>query len=119
MRIKSLLIALALVASAVGAAQTARASFEQCPSNEVCLWGNNDFLWFIAHRSSGGGVAALTGEANNQMDSWGNRSTRNAAGYGNSNGTGDCQTFAAGSRDNNVAWFNSDEVSSWRTDRGC
>ena len=53
------------------------------------------------------------------MDSWGNRTTTNAAGYGSANGSGDCQTFGAGERDDNVSTFNSDEVSSWKTNGGC
>lgn len=64
----------------------------------------------------------LSGEANNEMDSWANRSSGSSAGYDDPTPDGDddgCQTWSAVSNDNNVSPFNSDEVSSWRTNRGC
>ncbi|MBX5444090.1 MULTISPECIES: peptidase inhibitor family I36 protein [Sphaerobacter] len=116
---KSLLVALALALSSVAAAGSVQAELEECDSGHVCMWGNTDFNWLIGERPSGGGLVALSGAANNQMDSWANGSNTNAAGYDNWDGTGDCQTFHAFGRDNNVAFWNSDEVSSWRTNRGC
>jgi hypothetical protein len=117
---KKVVLATTLVAlSGFSAAGGAQAAFSDCPSNRVCLWGNNDFVYLIAVKAPYEGLRSLSGDANNQMDSWGNRTGRNAAGYDYSNGTGDCQTFSAGSRDNNVNYWNSDEVSSFRTDRGC
>jgi hypothetical protein len=109
----------AFVLVGISFAGPAQASFSQCDANRVCLWGNNDYNWIIGERAPGGGMSNLTGDANNEMDSWANRTTRNAAGYGASNGSGDCQTFQAGERDNNVANWNSDEVSSWKTNGGC
>jgi hypothetical protein len=97
----------------------ATATFSQCSSNRVCLWGNNDYDWLLIQRSPGLGVAALSSGINNRMDSWANRTTTNARGYDGSSGTGDCQTFARGSSDNNVNTFNSDEVSSTATNGGC
>lgn len=99
---------------------SASASFTQCDSGYVCLWGNRDYQWLIQERA--GGYNAwynLSGEANNQMDSWGNRSIRNARGTDGFNGGGYCQTFAAGSRDDNVAPYNSDKVSATNSGGGC
>lgn len=119
MRVKSLLIALAFAATAAGAAQTTQASFEQCASGRVCMWGNNDFQWLLGSRAPGYGLWNLYGDANDEMDSWANRSGQNAAAYSGFDGYADCQTFWKGGNDNNVGPWNSDEVSSWRTDRGC
>jgi hypothetical protein len=119
MRLKKTAVIIAIVATGVSLTVTAEAAFSDCNANRVCLWGNNDFQWLIGERAPYGGLVALTGERNDQMDSWGNRTVVNAAGYEHSNGTGDCQTFTAGQRDNNVNYFNSDEVSSWRTNHGC
>ncbi len=88
-------------------------------SDRSCIWGNNDYAWIIGERAPGGGLVNLSGEVNNQMDSWGNRTTVNSAGYDGANGGASCQTFSAGSRDNNVSFENSDEISSWKTNGGC
>ena len=121
MRTKLWLAGAMILATAIIAPGLASGSLSQCNSGNVCLWGNNDFEWLIAERAAGSGtITNLTGEANDQMDSWANRSASyNACGWGAANGTGDAQTFAAASSDNNVAFFNSDEVSSWRTRYGC
>jgi hypothetical protein len=103
----------------IGLSSPAQASFEECDANMVCMWGNNDFVWLIGERGPGGGVVNLDSLVNDQMDSWGNRSTSNAAGYADANGSGDCQTFVAGQRDANVAPWNSDEITSWKTNGGC
>lgn len=116
----SLIVLLVVGVMSIGAvASNASASFSQCNSNNVCIWGNNDFNWFLRGISSGTGLTALSGSANNQMDSWANRTARTGAGHDYSNGSGDCQTWGAGTRDNNVNPANSDEVSSIRANRGC
>jgi peptidase inhibitor family I36 len=113
--------AVAAVALTAAAATTgAEATFSDCDPNRSCLWGNNDYIWMLSERAAGGGLQSFNGQdRNNQMDSWGNRTSTNSAGYDSTSGTGDCQTFKFGSNDNNVAFNNSDEVSSWRTNRGC
>lgn len=120
MRAKWLVCAVVAVA-AITAPGIASGSLSQCAAGHVCLWGNNDFQWLIADRTAGSGtITNLYGEANNQMDSWANRSSSYAAcGYGGANGTGDRQHWGPNSNDNNVAPWNSDEVSSWRTRYGC
>ena len=99
----------------------ASASLSQCDSNNMCMWGNNDFLWLIGERGHGSStVTNLSGDANDEMDSWANRSTSyTGCMFGAANGSGDRQTMARASNDNNVAPWNSDEVSSWRTANGC
>jgi len=121
MRIRYLLAGAFVVATAISAPGFAGGALSDCSSGHMCLWGNNDFQWMIADRAAGSGtIVNLTGEANDQMDSWANRSASyNGCGYGGANGTGDEQGFAANSNDNNVAPWNSDEVSSWRTRYGC
>jgi hypothetical protein len=116
------LIASAIVAvTAVTVPGLASGSLSQCPSGNVCLWGNNDFQWLIGNRAGGNGtITNLSGDANNQMDSWANRSsTYSACGYGGANGTGDRQGWSPNNNDSNVAPWNSDEISSWRTRYGC
>ncbi|WP_250035713.1 peptidase inhibitor family I36 protein [Paractinoplanes maris] len=100
-------------------AAPAAASESECLSNRVCLFGNNDFDWLLSMRGAGYGNYNLISSVNDKMDSWINRTGTNAAGYSNANGSGDCQTFHSNSKDNNVNFANSDEVSSWKTNGGC
>lgn len=110
-----------IVATAVIAPGLAGGALSDCASGRMCLWGNNDFKWKIADRAAGSGtIVNLTGDANNEMDSWANRSgSYIGCGYGAANGTGDRQQWGPNSNDDNVAPWNSDEVSSWRTRHGC
>lgn len=116
---KVLLIVLVLVGMTLGTARVTQAAFSDCYSGRVCMWGNNDFQWLIGNRSAGYGVVNLYGDANNQMESWANRTGTHAAGYDGFDGYSNCQTFSKGGNDNNVAPWKADDVSSWRTDRGC
>jgi len=121
MRIKWFLAVGIIAAAGVAAPGVASAALSDCPSNHMCLWGNNGFRWEIADRRAGSGtIKPLRGDADNEMDSWANRSASfTGCGFGGSNGTGDRQTFGRNSKDDNVAPFNSDEISSWRTANGC
>jgi hypothetical protein len=85
----------------------------------VCIWGNNDFQWLIAERAGGRGMVDLTGEANNQNDSWGNRSTYYAGAYDGKDGTGECSELPEFSKDDNIGFYDADDWSSWRTQYGC
>jgi peptidase inhibitor family I36 len=117
---RSAIVLVALALAGAAASGGAQAAFSDCDPNRSCLWGNNDFIWLLSERAAGGGLLSFSGQdRNNQMDSWGNRTTINSAGYDSTSGTGDCQTFQRGSNDNNVSFVNSDEVSSWRTNHGC
>ena len=119
MRIRMIAAVGAVFFAAASLTAPAQAAFSDCDADRVCIWGNNDYAWLIGERPGGEGVANIGGEANNEMDSWGNRTTRRSAGYADRGGVGDCQSFAAGSRDNNVSPVNSDELSSWKTNGGC
>lgn len=119
MRIKSLLIALALGVTALGTAQSAQAALADCDANRVCLWGNTNFVWLIGERAPGGGWVNLVGDRNDQMQSWANRTTTNGAAYDEWNGVGACLTLWAVSNEDDVGWFEANVKSSWRTNRGC
>lgn len=119
MRPKVLLIALVLVGTALGAAHTTQAAYSDCGGNRVCLWGNNDFRWLIGQRSPGYGWLNLSGDRDDEMDSWANRTGTTSAAYSNYDGHGECQVLWRYSSDDNVAPWNSDQVSSWRTNGGC
>lgn len=117
---RSVVVIATLALAGAGASGGAQAAFSDCDPNRSCLWGNNDYVWLLSERQAGGGLLSFSGQdRNNQMDSWGNRTATPSAGYDGADGSGDCQTFEAGQRDNNVSFVNSDEVSSWRTNRGC
>ena len=61
-------------------------------------------------------IKNLSGDANDEMDSWANKSTTHSGRmWKDANGSGDRQTLGRNQRDNNVSPANSDEVSSWRT----
>jgi len=113
-------VGVAMLGSAFVAPAAAHAALSECNSNHMCIWGNNDYQWLIGERYHGGGITDLSGDRNNQMDSWANRSaTYTGCMFSGANGSGDRQTMARNSSDNNVASWNSDEVSSWRTSSGC
>lgn len=118
-----LAVAAAMVVGAglFAAPGVAGASLSECDSNNMCMWGNNDYKWLIGERDHGlTSWSNLSGDKNNEMDSWANRSASwTGCMAGSTGGDGDRQTMAKNSSDNNVAVFNSDEVSSWRTANGC
>lgn len=120
MKAARLAIATTMIAAATSVtAITAADASDACGANRACLYGNNDYKWKLSERAPGYGLYNLTSGVNDEMDCWINLTRTNAAGYEYANGGGDCQTFAWCSRDNNVNFANSDEVSSWRTNRGC
>lgn len=120
MRFAKFLVVAAVATAGLVPAAAAQADRGPCPANRSCLYGNNDFVFLIAGpRAPNYGILNLAGEANDQMDSWINNSGTASRGYAHSGGSGDCQSFHAEDDDTNVASWNSDEVSSWRTDGGC
>lgn len=122
MRIKKLIAAAMLVGTGlVLVPGTASAALSDCDSGNMCLWGNDNFLWMLSERSAGSStIKNLTGDADNQMDSWANKSgTYSGCMWSDANGSGDRQTLHRNQNDGNVAPWNSDEVSSWRTAYSC
>jgi hypothetical protein len=116
MRIRLWLAAVVVASAAATVPGIASGSLSECKNGEMCLYGNNDWKWLISHRSaSDSSLLNLKGDANNEMDSWANKSLHyDACGYGGANGTGDRQYWKTNWNDNNVAPWNSDEISSWR-----
>lgn len=120
MKAKAALIGAMMIGTAVLTPGIAQAALSECPTNYTCLWGNNDFLWYLTGKNQNNGYSNLSGEANNQMDSWANRSASyNSCGTGSANGGGDKQNWSRGTSDNNVSPVNSDEVSSYKTNGSC
>ncbi|MEU8258657.1 peptidase inhibitor family I36 protein [Micromonospora inaquosa] len=121
MGVKKLLLAGAVIAAG-GLAFPAAASAGNpslCGSDLVCIYDGNSWVGFLGSRGPGGGLANVSASANDHMDSWENRTNTNAAWYYDHDGGGHCRTMAKLTEDDNVNVLNSDELSSWRTDRGC
>lgn len=121
MKVRLLTGIVALLGTLAFAGAPATASFSQCGTDRVCLWGNNDYDWLLLTRTAGGGVQGA-------MPWWG-RSTAWIHGR-----TGRPQTPAAtttrmapatvrpllgGSSNPNVPVLNSDEVSGTATNGAC
>ncbi|WP_306214342.1 peptidase inhibitor family I36 protein [Actinoplanes sp. RD1] len=121
MRIKTVVAGMIVAGAAALAPGVAHAALSDCDSNNMCMWGNNDFVFMIGERGHGSTtITNLSGDNNDEMDSWANRSASyTGCMYSNAGGGGDKQTMARNSNDNNVSPLNSDEVSSWRTANGC
>ena len=98
----------------------ASAALSDCDEDAMCLWGNNDYEYMLQQRAAGNGLKNLSDADNNRMDSWANQSGDYVGCmYSGKNGTGDKQTMGKNKHDANVAPWNSDQVSSWRTAGGC
>lgn len=97
------------------------AALTECGTDHMCMWKNNNFSGLIGDRNHGDpAIQNLPTSANDEMDSWANRSAAYAGCmFENANGGGDRQTMARNSKDDNVNPANSDEVTSWRTANGC
>ncbi|MEO3926306.1 hypothetical protein ACQEVC_08290 [Plantactinospora sp. CA-294935] len=122
MNLKALAIAGILAASGmVAAVGPASAALSDCATDRMCSWGNNDYLWMLYSRPHGeSNYLNFTGDKNDEMDSWANRSASHTGCMAeDANGGGYKQTMARNSNDNNVSPLNSDLVSSWRTTSGC
>jgi hypothetical protein len=122
MKTKHLIISAVIAATGFFIAPgVANAALSDCDSGNMCLWGNNDYRWMLAERTAGSSsIENLSGDANDEMDSWANKSTTYAGCmWATANGSGDRQTLGRNSHDNNVSPANSDEVSSWRTAYAC
>lgn len=122
MRVKTALAATMIVgASLFTTGGVANAALSDCNSDHMCMWGNNDFRWMIGERNHGSNTwSSVTGDRNDEMDSWANRSARHTGCMAqHTNGSGDRQTMHTNDDDGNVAPWNSDEISSWRTTNGC
>lgn len=118
---KSILLTLALgsmLLVAPGGASAGNPAL--CQANRACIYMDNDFSGLIdIPRPPGEGVRTVNAGDNDKMDSWENRTGTRAAWYDDAHGAGDCTNMNANTEDNNINVFASDELTSWRTDRGC
>lgn len=121
MQIKMALGGGMLLLTSLAVATPAEAALEDCNSKYMCLWGNNDFKWMLVERYQGGySWWNLTGDENDEMDSWANTSSEYRGCMAeHADGGGSRQTMARVSNDDNVAPWNSDEVSAMRSSGGC
>lgn len=118
---KRLLISLLLGGTAVLAAGPAVSAKlpDFCQSSRVCIYDDNDFKAILGARGPGLGLRTVSADANDKTDSWKNRTSRSAAWYYDKGGKGKCTTMGPVSSEDNLGWQPSDELSSWRTNRGC
>lgn len=121
MKLATLLGAVILVGTGAVAAVPAQAALGDCPSDNMCIWENNNYSAGRDQRGHGqDSITRVSAALDNDMDSWANRSgTYGSCGWDGTNGTGDNQEWDATTRDNDVSVANSDEISSWRTRFGC
>lgn len=119
------MIAAVVFASAgVVAAMPADAALSECGTNKMCVWGNNDFKWLLAAQLHGQGdwldVFNNGKDENDQQDSWANRSAMYTGCLADDvDGGGDRIRMPEASKDNDLAWFNSDSTDAMRTKYGC
>ncbi len=102
-----------------GAALVAEAGSNLCASNRVCVYVDANFSGLMGTRSPGGALVNVSSLNNDKMSSWENKTGTNAAFYYGVNGTGTCVTMKAGYEHHYVGAGANDQMSSWRTDRGC
>lgn len=103
-----------------GPAQAGNDNYCPWTIEKVCIYANNNWVGLLdSPRWPDGGIRNVPARDDDKMDSWENDTRTNASWYHDANGRGDCVTMSAGYEDDNINVFDSDELSSWRTDRGC
>ncbi|GAB4107421.1 hypothetical protein GCM10028790_64400 [Micromonospora taraxaci] len=91
-----------------------------CADYNACIYASDNFIGLIdIPRAKGGGLRNVKSADNDKMDSWENRTVNHAAWYHDANGGGDCVLMHYRYEDDDINVFDSDELTSWRTDRGC
>lgn len=121
MNLKAIVLSAALAASVLSVGAASAHDIDNCSGTQTCLFNYNSYQDRVAARTHGEDTIKYVGDgANNKMSSWANNSnTYKSCGYDGSNGTGDAQNWDENSHDSDVAPWNSDEVSGWRTKYGC
>ncbi|HEV7826498.1 MAG TPA: hypothetical protein VGP02_16495, partial [Mycobacteriales bacterium] len=116
---KALVAAAVLVTAGLvpGVAQAGNDDF--CAQEQVCIYDSNDWVGFLESRPPGLGIRNTWSWAEDSMDSWENRTGTDAAWYHDRNGKGRCVTLRHRSEDGNINVYDSDELSSWKTNGGC
>lgn len=106
-------------AAPVGLATSAHAGSNLCPSAQVCLYRDNDFLGLMGYRRAGLGIMNISSGNNDAMSSYENKSGTNARWYHDANGRGRCVNMLAHRSDNDINTWDDDELSSWATNGSC
>jgi len=120
MLMKRILIALALVGSAVLASGMAQAGGDLCDPNRGCIFVHADQVGLLGTKGPGFGLSNVSKPANDETSSWKNRTKRNGAWYYDVNGKGKCNNLRRRSENNHLKRTgDNDELSSWRMNRLC
>lgn len=92
-----------------------------CSSNRVCIFDSNNYKNRLGQRSAGEGRVNVSGDNNDRTDSWINDTSTRSAWYYNFTYENDsnCNSMAPHASNPNLGVYPSDELSSWRTNRGC
>lgn len=90
-----------------------------CRKARVCIYDGNDYVGLLGARRSGLGVMNVSRRYDNKMDSWQNKTRKDAAWYYKRNGKGKCTDMDARESDPNINFLASDELSSWKTNGDC
>ena len=121
MKAKAVVLALAMGGVMVTGGMATAADIDNCGSIRTCIYNDNNYQSKLASREHGQSEIRYVGDtATNRTSSWANNSgTYQSCGYDGANGTGDQQDWEENQHDDNLAPWNNDEVSSWRTKYGC
>lgn len=114
-------VAGAIVTGGIGVAAASDLSVQAdaCGANRVCIYKHNDFVTKMGERAPGNGTINVTAVANDEMSSWKNLTNTNASWFHDAGGEGRCVTMPQARSDNDINSYDDDELSSWRTSRGC
>jgi Peptidase inhibitor family I36 len=121
MNAKLLVIAATLVASGVTVG-AASADIDGCTGTQTCLWDDANFQGKLASRTQGEAtIKNLSASADNKTEAWANNSnTYKTCAWNGPNGTGDEDgSWHENTSNENLAPWNADVMSSWRTKWGC
>jgi hypothetical protein len=120
-KVTSAAIGVVAAIGAVGIMPGLAQAVNGCEPNRVCIFDENNFLDRMGMRPAGEGRKDVSAANNDRTDSWKNNTGTNAAWYYNFTyeNADNCRNMPAHDQDSNLGVFNSDELSSWRTNRGC
>jgi len=113
-------IAAIAVTAAVGggvATQGAQAGGDLCSVDQVCIFNQPDFIGELGWLGPGQGVTEVGHNANDETQSWQNRTDEDARWYVNAYGGGPCYDMPHNTGHATMTY--PDELSSWATNGGC
>lgn len=103
----------------VSLASQANAGSNLCPSKQVCIYEDNNFVGLMGYRRAGLGIMNVSGKNNDIMSSYENKSGTNARWCHDADGKGRCVTMLAYRSDNDINTWDDDELTSWATNGSC